>query len=146
MSLWGITKVSVLGDKGAYSDSASWCFYFPIPCDLHKVRSCWPALLCSPSFSVLHVLCAADVHLSLCSKLSDVIDSYCKQKVDSTFGKLESYQVYFHFCYPGICIMHIFYIYASWTQFCILLLAEMITFGFGSGMMMLYLPEQGFNS
>lgn len=42
--------------------------------------------------------------------------------------------------------MHIFYIYASWTQFCILLLAEMITFGFGSGMMMLYLPEQGFNS
>lgn len=42
--------------------------------------------------------------------------------------------------------MHIFYIYASWTQFCILLLAEMITFVFGSGMMMLYLPEQGFNS
>lgn len=37
--------------------------------------------------------------------------------------------------------MHIFYIYASWTQLCILLLAEMITFGFGSGMMILYLPE-----
>lgn len=42
--------------------------------------------------------------------------------------------------------MHIFYIYASWTQFCIFLLDEMITFGFGSGVMMLYLPEQDFNS
>lgn len=41
--------------------------------------------------------------------------------------------------------MHIFYIYASWTQFCIFLLAEMTT-GFGSGVVMQYLPDQDFNS
>lgn len=41
----------------------------------------------------------ADVPLSLCSRPSDLINSYCKQKISSMFIKVEWYQAYFHFCY-----------------------------------------------
>lgn len=43
-------------------------------------------------------------------------------------------------------MMHISYTYASWTQFCIFPLAEVVTCGFGRGVVMLYLLQQDFNS